>query len=413
MAASDSESPIVLSVDRDSFNGNETLSSKVIPLFGRDEMNLIEFPFGPITPTATKTLEIDHIVRDKATKREISRRLIITGSEAFGLPRPIDEQVLVGLKALTQESGFTERKVWFSQYHLCRTLGWNPDGRAYKRLEASLDRIAGTTLKFKNSWWDKGETSWRSHTFHLLDNVELCSAERYEQMRQRSGQRDQSACYFVWNEVIWKSFHDGYIKLIDMEMFRKIANGRRRDVPLRLYRWLDKQFYRREVVSIEISKLAIGTLGLAAKYPSEFKRVIERAAKVLIDSGFMANVDFQESTNHSSIDAIFYKKRKIKIAAIHRKPVFNDQTSTLVNSTVSTNDPHTAWLAQQNENDLRMAEDQAFEQVFGSKLERQLIQQDRKGGKTILESGRLRQEFVRRFIEQSKICAVEKQVIAS
>lgn len=407
------KSPIVLPSDRDSFGGNETLGTKVIPLFGRDEMNLIEFPFGPITPTATKTLEIDHVVWDKVTKREISRRLIITGSEAFGLPRPIDEQVLVGLKALTQESGFTSRKVWFSQYHLFRTLGWNPDGRAYKRLEASLDRIAGTTLKFKNSWWDKGETSWRSHTFHLLDNVELCSAERYELMRQRSGQREQAACYFVWNEVIWKSFHDGYIKLIDMEMFRKIANGRRREVPLRLYRWLDKQFYRREVVSIEISKLAIGTLGLAAKYPSEFKRVIERAAKVLIDSGFMANVDFQENANHASIDAIFYKKRKLKFAAMSRKPIFSEKTPTLVNTPVSTIDQHTTWLAQQNENDLMAAEDQAFEQAFGSKLERQLIQQDRKEGKPILESGRLRQEFIRRFMERGKTCAAEKQVIAS
>jgi hypothetical protein len=127
----------------------------------------------------------------------------------------------------------------------------------------------------------------------------------------------------------------------------------------------------------------------------------------------MANVDFQENANHTSIDAIFYKKRKLKFAAIPRKPVFSDKTSTLMNTPVSTIDQHTTWLAQQNENDLMAAEDQAFDQAFGSKLERQLIQQDRKEGKPILESGRLRQEFIRRFMERGKTCAAEKQVIAS
>ena len=73
-------------------------TSNVIPLFSKDEMNLVEFPFGPITTGSTKTLEIDHPVYDRQLKRVVNRRLIITGADAFGLPRPIDEQVLIGLK---------------------------------------------------------------------------------------------------------------------------------------------------------------------------------------------------------------------------------------------------------------------------------------------------------------------------
>jgi hypothetical protein len=381
----------------------EPTTAKVVPLFGRDEMNLVEFPFGPITPSSGNTLEIDHVVRDRNSKREVSRRLIITGSDAFGLPRPIDEQVLVGLKALTQESGFNSRKVWFSQYHLCRTLGWSPDGRAYKRLEASLDRIAGTTLKFKNAWWDKGETAWRSHTFHLLDNVELCSAERYEQMRGRSGNREQAACHFVWNEVIWKSFEDGYIKLIDMDMFRRIANGRRREVPLRLYRWLDKQFWKQEIVKIDVAKLSIGTLGLAAKYPSEFQRIIERAARVLIDCKFLGDIRFQNGQTHSGIDVLFlkHKSKLIRARETNRVQTKLAPTSTIVSENYEP-DSHAVWLEQQTEEQLQAAEDIAIQQTFGSKLERQIIDGEKRAGKSILESGRIRQEYIRRFLEPER-----------
>jgi hypothetical protein len=141
--------------------------------------------------------------------------------------------------------------------------------------------------------------------------------------------------------------------------------------------------------------------------------VIERAANVLIESGFMTNVEFQENANHSSIDAVFYKPRKIKLGSSQRKPVFCDRTSTLASAAVPNIDSHTEWLGQQTESDLSVAEDQAFEQGFGSKLERQLIERDRKDGKAILDSGRLRQEFIRRFMDQGQSGAKEKQVIAS
>ena len=148
------------------------MTAEIVPLFGRDEMNLVEFPFGPITAGHQKTFEVEHPVFDKQLRREVSRKMLITGSDAFGLPRPIDDQVLMGMKALTYEAGFQSKKVEFSRYRLCRTLGWATDGRSYKRLESAFDRIAGTTLKFKDSWWDNKERVWKSKTFHLIEEVE-------------------------------------------------------------------------------------------------------------------------------------------------------------------------------------------------------------------------------------------------
>ena len=105
-----------------------------LSLIGRDEMNLVEIPLGPITGSTGTTLEVNHEVYDRRTRRFVERRLVVTASEKYGLPRPIDDQVAVGLIALTCEAGFCSPEVWFSRYHLCRTLGWPPDGRAYQRI---------------------------------------------------------------------------------------------------------------------------------------------------------------------------------------------------------------------------------------------------------------------------------------
>ena len=232
-------------------------SAEIVPLFGRDEMNLIEFPFGPITQQSAKTFEVEHTVFDSRLKREVTRKLLITGSDAFGLPRPIDDQVLIGMKALTYEAGFASRKVEFSRYRLCKTLGWPTDGRSYKRIEEAFDRIAGTTLKFKDSWWDKGERDWKSKTFHLIEEVELCSRDGLDRARMRDGRATQALCSFVWSETIWKSFADGYIRKLDMTMWRRISSKRKKEVALRLYRILDKRFYLKSYVRFDVAKLCV------------------------------------------------------------------------------------------------------------------------------------------------------------
>ena len=290
-------------------NKKESKNLDVIPLFGRDEMNLVEFPFGPVTANGRKTYEIEHPVFDRHLKREVNRKLLITGSDAFGLPKPIDDQVLIGMKALTYENKFSSRKVEFSRYHLCRTIGWSTDGRAYRRLEDSFDRIAGTTLKFKDSWYDNSDQEWKSKTFHLIEDVELCSKDRLNLARRRSGQNSQQLCSFVWNETIWKSFDDGYLKKIDMAMFRKISCGRRKEIPLRLYRILDKRFYKTASIRFDLRRLCLGTLGLSESYcNSEMARVLRRAADWLIQCGYLGEMVIRPNKKTNKPEAVFRKK---------------------------------------------------------------------------------------------------------
>lgn len=375
--------------------------ANVIPLYGKDEMNLIEFPFGPITATRVKTLEVEHQAFDRILKREVTRRLIMTGSDKWGLPRPIDDQVLLGLKTLTHEAGFASPTIVFSRYQLCRAIGWEPDGRAYKRLETSLDRIAGTTFKFKDAWWDKGEKEYKSKTFHLISGVEICSRDQLDRSRLTTGRNEQQLCSVTWMDVIWKSFQDGFIRTLDMRMFRRIAQGRRREVPLRLYRILDKRFWNAPVARFHLSRLCIGTLGLSPTYsPSQMKRVLDRAAAWLAVCGYLQGVRY---ATERGVEVVYFREKSV--AAVAKKafsppPILPEAGDTLKQ-----------WLSPQPEADLLALESAALESGFGSELERTIVVAERSKEVALLAGGRIRQEYVRRYAEQR--VAAAKNTVAS
>ena len=367
------------------------IGGNVVPLYGKDEMNLVEFPFGPITATSVKTLEVEHQAFDRLLKREVTRRLIMTGSDKWGLPRPIDDQVLLGLKTLTHEGGFASPQITFSRYQLCRATGWEPDGRAYRRLEQSIDRIAGTTFKFKDAWWDNGEKEYKSKTFHLITDVEICSRDQLDRSRLTTGRNEQQLCSIRWGEVIWKSFQDGFIRTLDMRMFRRIAQGRRREVPLRLYRILDKRFWHAPMARFNLSRLCIGTLGLSPAYsPSQMKRVLDRAAAWLVECGCLQ--DFRYA-NERSVDIVYFRQK----GAVP-KPVV--QPAALAAVTSKVDDKLKRWLASQTDAELLAQESAALECGFGSELERRIVAEKRLQSLSISASGPIRQQYVQRYVEQ-------------
>src|SRR3954462_8857487 len=82
------------------------------PMGGRDELNLAEFPITLLSdrvPKGCKTLVFEVDSRDRKMGKVIPRKVTITGSDAYGLPTAIDDEILVGLIQLTKlKSDFTE-----------------------------------------------------------------------------------------------------------------------------------------------------------------------------------------------------------------------------------------------------------------------------------------------------------------
>jgi hypothetical protein len=278
----------------------------------KDELNLAEFPIAALTdrvPDGQLTL----VFEDKLERRDnppIVRRLTIMGTPKHGLPTSLDDEVLVGLIQLTKRrSNFTDQKVTFSRYELIDLLGWPQSGHSYKRIEEALHRWVGVVLMYENAWWDNNAKSWVDENFHVLDNVTLYDRERRKPTTKggkgagKTGAGRKSAkkagtigdplplSSFRWNEVIFQSFQSGNLKQLDLEFYLKL----RLPTTKRMFRFLDKRFYRRNQLDFDLRTLACEHIGLSRTYaPTELKRKLKPALEELEQLGFLEPLSLEE-----------------------------------------------------------------------------------------------------------------------
>jgi len=137
---------------------SETASALVS---GRDEMNLAEIPFTLLNnqpDTKTKTIR--------------GTNWLIAGSEEFGLPLAIDEEVYVAMMKLTKDHDFQNRKIPFSRYGIMTLMGWKPSGGSYRRIRDAFRRLTGVYIETKK-FWDNARKVKIEHGFHILDDFTL------------------------------------------------------------------------------------------------------------------------------------------------------------------------------------------------------------------------------------------------
>ena len=253
---------------------------------GRDELNLAEFPLCTLSHRLRpeqKTIQFEDRIRDDCRGEMITRQLTITGSDAYGLPRALDDEVLLGLIQLTKLRGFGDRKVPFTRYQLIQLLGWRNETKSYERVEVSLNRWTGVTLYYRNAWWNRAKKCWMNEKFHVLDNVWLCHRPEVSVVTPDAGGTVPGSA-FVWNEVLFQSFQAGNLKAIDFEFFK----GLRSAIAKRLYRFLDKRFFHKETWEFSLKELAWEHVGLARGYDSaSLKRKLRPAIIELEQKGFL------------------------------------------------------------------------------------------------------------------------------
>lgn len=272
----------------------------------KDELNLAEFPIAALTdriPDGQTTL----VFEDRLERRDsqpIVRRLTIMGTHKHGLPTSLDDEVLVGLIQLTKRrSNFTDPRVHFSRYELIELLGWPQSGQSYRRIEEALYRWVGVVLMYEKAWWDNVAKSWVDEQFHVLDNVTLYDRERWRTSSRsaRSGKGERAGSKvdrpplplssFRWNEVIFQSFQSGNLKQLDLEFYLKL----RLPTTKRMYRFLDKRFYRRSHLDFDLRTLACEHIGLSRSYaPTELKRRLKPALEELERLGFLEPLSPEE-----------------------------------------------------------------------------------------------------------------------
>ena len=257
----------------------------------RDEMNLAEFPLALLSTRADpnlKTLEFSDTVRGKNGELT-QRQWIITGADKFGLPTALDDEVLLGLLKLTVDDGFRSQKVVFTRYELLRILRWSTEGRSYQRLQRALDRLSGVRIKATNAFYDNAQKAHHTKNFGIIDAYELSDGR----------ENAQKPSFFIWSETIFDSFQVGFIKKLDLEFYLSLNSS----VSKRLYRFLDKHFWYRSKVQINLFTLAHEKIGVSRNYrfASSLKQQLQSALDELIDRQFLGSYEFVGKGSHTEV----------------------------------------------------------------------------------------------------------------
>ena len=251
--------------DNEQQSAGENPREVLKPSGGRDELNLAEFPITLLSdrvPKGCKTLVFEIEPRDRQSGQPVSRKVTITGGDAYGLPTALDDEVLVGLVQLTKlKNDFVDPTVYFSRYELVKLLGWPDDGRSYRRIDESIKRWTGVTLYYDNAWWNKETGTWVSETFHIIERASLMDHET-KRVRIARGQVELAFSSFKWNEVIFRSFQSGSLKRLDIEAYFSYSTS----IAKRMYRFLDKRFWLKSHWEFDLKEFAFEHIGLSRKY---------------------------------------------------------------------------------------------------------------------------------------------------
>lgn len=260
--------------------GVEKTSYLEIPsIDGLEELNLVEFPLAILSDAQVegkKTLEFVDTIEDRKEGKTISRKVTITGADAWGLPNWQDMDVLLALMQITyRKNGFSERTVRFSLYELRRCLDLPNDGRTKQRLKLSLKRLVGVTVAYENAWRRKGK--WVSlRAFHLLDEVQLTNT-----VEDRDPDEEQ---LFKWSDTVVESVSDRNTKPLNWNFYLSLE----RPATKRLYRFLDKRFYLNPSWTYDLPDFCQNKLGMAAyARPDEYKRTLWPAIEELQERGVL------------------------------------------------------------------------------------------------------------------------------
>jgi hypothetical protein len=254
---------------------------------GRDELNLAEFPLAGLAsrcPKGKDTLVFEDSIWDKRQKTMVRKRLTVAASAEYGLPTASDDEVILGLVQLTNAGRFTDRRLAFVPAELFRLLGWREEGRSYSRLEKSLKRWIGVTLYYDHAWWDKLRQTWMDEHFHLLDNVVVPRGKPKQAVKRGRGPQRRQPWTITWNEVVFGSFQAGYLKQLDMNVYRRLDLAAAK----RMYRFLDKRFYFTNRLSFDLRVFAFEHIGFNRRDDnSQLKRRLNPAIAQLEHVGFL------------------------------------------------------------------------------------------------------------------------------
>jgi hypothetical protein len=288
--------PMVVAVE--DLQGRSDMAAKPSRKYvdGRDEMNLADFPISmlqrqqPADEAGRKRdrLEFEASRYDPARRQRLFQKVTLTTTSRDGLPTPADEHVILALLYIAKHTNnFTTAEVRFAPAQLFEIMRWSPNGRSYDRLREVLRRLKSLTIRYENAWWD---AAGRGYEEELATGI----ISGYRIARQVSGPRKPGAVpqsWVTWTQQFHTSLLNGNLKRLDLDLFFQLKTP----TAQRMYRFLDKRFYKTAQLSMDLIEFACGHIGLAAcSNVALLKRRLQPALKELEAVGFLAPLDASE-----------------------------------------------------------------------------------------------------------------------
>ncbi len=115
-------------------------------------------------------------------------RLILSGSDRYGLPTAKDDDVLLACIQLSKAQGFRSPEVYFSRYELLKFLRWSDETGNDERISQSLWRWKGLSIFSDRTFCDHRQKSWVNRDFGIFDSLTI-----YRRQRDRGGEPKQMA----------------------------------------------------------------------------------------------------------------------------------------------------------------------------------------------------------------------------
>jgi hypothetical protein len=252
---------------------------------GRDEMNLVEFPFSTLSERSgnKNVLEFQVDDYDRVMGKPVVRKLTVTGDAKYGLPTAKDEEVYLALLLLTkQHNDFSDPRVYFTRCQLIKLMGWKNRDWSYRRIGTSFCRLTGVRLFYENAWRDNAKRRYCSQGgFGLLDSFVL----RDGRVRSPDGDETERLSEFRWSSVMFDSFQSGYLKRLDYDKVRHLSV-----IARRIYRYLDKHFHSpiRTTLTLNLKTFAFERIGMSrSNDAAQIKRSLSKAISELESIGFL------------------------------------------------------------------------------------------------------------------------------
>jgi len=261
---------------------------------GREPIDLAEWPVVTLAHAPIRgRVVIENVLGADADGNGIPQGWeLALRDAALGAPIAGDQDVYVAIMALLHETDFRQRVLRITRADLCRVLEWQPSDKKYLRIQQSLSRFRNVTYKGTNIFKDRTTRERFGYIeFGFVDSFAF--SDRPPKRAKGADQPELPLSYLRLADEFLILCRHAHLKLIDLDFYRSLSRPETRW----LFRFLDKNLYKRNEYRIGLSKLR-RKQGLPSTLdPKYIKRDHQPRLEELKTKGFLREFRFEKGSD--------------------------------------------------------------------------------------------------------------------